>query len=142
MAFVSFRTDAADSAALKVSAARQGISLQKLLQGLVSEHLAKAVPTRLADVVSVLRSRKADLEKRGVVSASVFGSTARGEERSDSDIDIVIDVAPEARMSLTGFAVLQSDLQDLLGSKVDLVEWRNLEPRLLASVRRDAVRVF
>ncbi|MEE7494853.1 nucleotidyltransferase family protein [Methylobacterium oryzae] len=96
----------------------------------------------LAAVISTLRSRRADLEGRGVVSASVFGSTARAEERPDSDIDIVVDISPDVRISLTGFAVLQADLQEMLGRRVDLVEWRNLEPRLLPSVRRDAVRIF
>ncbi|APT35034.1 putative nucleotidyltransferase (plasmid) [Methylobacterium phyllosphaerae] len=96
----------------------------------------------LAAVISTLRSRRADLEGRGVVSASVFGSTARGEERPDSDIDIVVDISPDVRISLTGFAVLQADLQEMLGRRVDLVEWRNLEPHLLPSVRRDAVQMF
>lgn len=98
--------------------------------------------TLLADIISTLRLKRADLEGHGVVSASVFGSTVRGEERPDSDIDIVVDISPDVRMSLTAFVVLQGDLQDMLGRRVDLVEWRNLEPRLLPSVRRDAVRSF
>jgi predicted nucleotidyltransferase len=103
------------------------------------------VPARtatLADAISTLRSRQAELEGRGITGASVFGSTARGEERPDSDIDIVVDISPDVRMSLTGFAVLQADLEDMLGCKVDLVEWRNLKPHLLSSIRRDAVRIF
>lgn len=145
MPFVSFRADTEDSKALKLAAARRGVSMQRLLQDLVREHLTTTLPARtstLAEVISALRSRQADLERRGVVSASIFGSTARGEERPDSDVDIVVDISPDVRMSLTGFAVLQGDLQDMLGRKVDLVEWRNLEPRLLPSIKRDAVRIF
>ncbi len=40
-----------------------------------------------------VRSRRVTSKARGVVSASVFGSTARGEERPDSDIDIVVDIS-------------------------------------------------
>ncbi|WP_408903023.1 nucleotidyltransferase family protein [Methylobacterium radiotolerans] len=73
---------------------------------------------------------------------SVFGSTARGENRLDSDIDILIEVSPDTRMSLTGFVRLKSDLAEILGHPVYLAEWLNLDPRFAASAERDAVAVF
>ena len=52
-----------------------------------------------------------------------FGSVARGEENATSDVDIAVDLAPEAGLSLTGFARLRLDLTDILGRTADLTEW-------------------
>ncbi len=52
----------------------------------------------------------------------IFGSVARGEEGKDSDIDILVDFDKEA--SLLDEVGLELDLQDLLGTKVDLISSR------------------
>jgi predicted nucleotidyltransferase len=96
----------------------------------------------LSDVLAILRSRKDELVGRGVVHLWVFGSVARGEEREDSDVDLAVEISPEANMSLTGFARLRLDLTDILGRTADLVEWRLLADKALPSARRDAVHVF
>ena len=72
------------------------------------------------------------LRAHGVRRAGVFGSQSRGDARSDSDIDLLIE--PPDDMSLFGFSALALALEDLLHRRVDLVTYASLHPRLRASV--------
>ena len=73
----------------------------------------------------------------GLHSIRVFGSVARGEERPDSDIDLLVTVDPGT--SLLSLAKAQRDLESLLGAGVDLVPEGDLKPGVVESVRRDLV---
>jgi hypothetical protein len=69
---------------------------------------------------------------------SLFGSTARGEARPDSDIDLLIEYEPGADWSLLDTVRLRAELAELFGRPVDLVRERNVtNPYRLASIRRD-----
>lgn len=67
----------------------------------------------------------------------VFGSYARGEQRDDSDLDILVELGPG--IGLFGYVGLQQELSEALGLKVDLANRRTLKPRIgeriLAEVR-------
>jgi predicted nucleotidyltransferase len=56
----------------------------------------------------------------GVRSLAVFGSIARGEERSDSDVDLLVEFEPGRRVGLFTLARLEGELTELFGRKVDL----------------------
>jgi hypothetical protein len=73
----------------------------------------------------------------GLRSLRVFGSVARGEERPESDIDLLVTVDPGT--SLLALARAQRDLETLLGARVDLVPEGDLKPGVVDSVRRDLV---
>lgn len=73
----------------------------------------------------------------GVSNLRLFGSTARGEDRPDSDIDLLVHL--DRRLGLIGLARLQHDLEDILGAPVDLVPDDSLKPDVRAAVERDAV---
>ena len=60
------------------------------------------------------------LRSYGAKKASVFGSVSRGDERPDSDVDLLIDRGPEP-MGIYKFIGLKYDLEDALGRDVDLV---------------------
>ena len=62
-----------------------------------------------------------------VKELAVFGSAARGEMRPDSDIDLLVEFLPEARVSLLRHAAAERELTALLGRKVDLVSKRALK---------------
>lgn len=64
------------------------------------------------------------LRKYGVKRASIFGSVVRGELREDSDIDILVEI--DRDISLLDFVALKIELEDVLGRKVDLVEFEQL----------------
>ncbi|MGE5646337.1 MAG: nucleotidyltransferase family protein [Acidobacteriota bacterium] len=87
--------------------------------------------------------RIADLCRRyGVKELSVFGSAARGGMRPESDIDILVEFEPGARIGLIKFATLSDELQSLLGRKVDLVTKPGLKPRVRPEVLREAQLVY
>ncbi len=67
----------------------------------------------------------------------VFGSVARGEDTTDSDIDLLVDVS--AGVGLIGMARCQHDLQSLLDAQVDLVPADDLKPGVARSVLAEVV---
>ncbi len=73
----------------------------------------------------------------GAHNVRVFGSVARSEARSDSDVDVLVDLEPDR--SLFDLRGLLMELQNLLGCKVDIITERGLRPRIRERVLRDAV---
>jgi len=54
------------------------------------------------EIISVLRENESALRARGVSHAALFGSHARGDARPGSDIDIMIEIAPDAVRDIEG----------------------------------------
>jgi hypothetical protein len=73
----------------------------------------------------------------GARNVRLFGSVARGEQREDSDIDLLVEMEP-AR-SLLGLIGLNQELEDLLGCKVDVVSERGLDRYMRDEVLAEAV---
>ena len=73
---------------------------------------------------------------------SVFSSAARGEMRPDSDIDLLVEFIPEAKVDLLDHAGLMLDLSRLLGRRVDLVSKKGLKPLIRASILEEARLVY
>jgi predicted nucleotidyltransferase len=73
---------------------------------------------------------------------SLFGSAVRGELRSDSDIDFLVDYFPDARPSLLDLIGMMNELSDLLGRKVDLGVKRALKARYRAAILGEAQVVY
>jgi len=90
-----------------------------------------------------LRRRRQDVisaaAAHGVSGLRVFGSVARGEDRADSDVDLLIDL-PE-HISLFGLARLQAELESILGARVDLVPSQDLKPGVRPHADRDLVEL-
>lgn len=62
-----------------------------------------------------------------VAELSLFGSVLRGDFRPDSDVDLLVTFATDARWSLFDLVRMEEELQSLLGRKVDLVERKAVE---------------
>ena len=92
-------------------------------------------------LTEVLADKREDLlriaERYGARDVRVFGSLARGEAGPESDVDLLVKLAPG--VTLLKHAALVRELEALLGRRVDLVSERALRPRVRASVLRDAV---
>jgi predicted nucleotidyltransferase len=93
-------------------------------------------------VLATLRAHEQELKAAGVVRLSVFGSTARGDRRPDSDIDLLAAFDDSMRISLFDVAGFEIQLSEILGHPVDLVEEGTLKPRVRESVESEAVRAF
>jgi uncharacterized protein len=75
------------------------------------------------------------LQEYGIEYAGIFGSYARGDQREDSDVDILVRLGK--RMSLPMFIRLEKEIAKTLGRKVDLVSDRGLRPRMRSRVMQD-----
>lgn len=76
-----------------------------------------------------------------VLKAWLFGSFSRGEETKDSDVDIMVSLDKSKPIGLKFFG-MWSDLEELLGRKVDLVSEGTLLPFAKESVERDKILVY
>jgi len=89
-------------------------------------------------LIETHRDEIRELARRyGITNVRVFGSMARGEASSESDVDLLVDV-PEG---VSGFQLgaMLMDLQDLLGRRVELVTERSLHPRIKARIMKEVV---
>lgn len=73
----------------------------------------------------------------GVRNLRVFGSVARGEDRPESDVDLLADVPPG--MGLLGLGRLEAELEAIAGAQVNLVPAGTLKPGVAERVERDLV---
>ena len=74
--------------------------------------------------------------RRGARNIRVFGSTARGEDQPESDVDLLVDMA--SGRSLLDLVGLGQDLEELLARKVDVVTDASLHPALRGRIRAEA----
>jgi predicted nucleotidyltransferase len=82
------------------------------------------------------------LRAQGVAHAALFGSVARGESHSDSDIDIMIEIAPDSRIGLFQYVGIVQYIEGLFQVPVDVANREGLKPTVRPSAERDAVYAF
>ena len=93
-------------------------------------------------VIAKLRAHETELKAAGIVRLSVFGSVARGDNKPDSDVDLLAEFDKSRRMSLLTVGRLESRLADLLGSKVDLSSPAWLKEPVKRRALHEAVNAF
>lgn len=93
-------------------------------------------------VLETLRAHESDLRRLGVAHAAVFGSVARNEAGSASDIDVLIELDEGRPMGVFEYARLKLYIGELLQSTSDVVNRRTLKPLLRASILNDAIHAF
>ena len=94
---------------------------------------SKEIQELAKNIVSLLRDG-------GVTEASVFGSFARGENKFDSDLDLLVRY--KENVSLFDVSGLKFELEKLLGIKVDLVSKDYLKPRIKKRILQESVRIL
>jgi predicted nucleotidyltransferase len=93
-------------------------------------------------IIAKLQENELALRAQGVAHAALFGSHARGDNRPDSDIDILIDIAPDAAIGLWEFVAITQYLEDLFPSRVDVADHGHLKPDVRPAAEREAVYAF
>jgi predicted nucleotidyltransferase len=94
------------------------------------------------EAIAVLRQHESDLRARGVHRAAVFGSVASGDAGPRSDLDILIELDPEAALDVYGYVGLKSYIAGLFEGEVDVVNRGALKPHLRTPSERDAIYGF
>jgi uncharacterized protein len=94
------------------------------------------------EIIARLRENERALRARGVSHAALFGSRARGEDRPDSDIDIMIEVDPSALIGVYEYVALKDFIAGLFDGSVDVVSREGLKPYVRPAVTTDAIYAF
>ena len=94
------------------------------------------------ELLARLRESEMALRARGVKHAALFGSCARGDDRADSDIDIMIEVDPAAGIGVYEYVALKTYIAELFDGPVDVVNRDSLKPYIQPSAIADAVYAF
>jgi hypothetical protein len=91
--------------------------------------------------LEILRGAEADLRARGVLHAALFGSVARNEARADSDLDVMIEVDPDASIGVYQYVDLKDYIAGLFDGAVDVVSRDSLKPHVRPAIA-DAIYAF
>lgn len=93
-----------------------------------------------SECIKVLTENKSYLQSEyGVTGLTLFGSTARGDNRPESDVDILVEMPPKIFL----MSALKEYLENILNSSVDLVRRHShLSPRFLTQIQKDAITIF
>jgi uncharacterized protein len=94
------------------------------------------------EIIATLRAHQAELRRRGVRRAALFGTLARDESKRTSDIDILIELDPKAPVGLFEYVGITQYLADLFPVRVDVANRSSLKPLVRPSVERDALHAF
>jgi predicted nucleotidyltransferase len=80
------------------------------------------------------------LKEKGIKKAGIFGSFARGEQKENSDIDILIEL-PE---NIGGFEFIgiQLEIEKILGRKVDMITYNSINPHLKKYILGDEIKII
>jgi len=96
--------------------------------------------TTFPEIRNRLKQSKDDLRNRyGVVSLGVFGSYVRGEQKPDSDVDILVEM--DKPIGFFRFIELEEHLASILGVKVDLVTKKALKPAIGSEILREVIQI-
>jgi predicted nucleotidyltransferase len=95
-------------------------------------------------VIAILRQHEAELRRRGVAHAALFGSVARGEADEKSDIDIAIDLDSQTttKMDVFDYMGLQRFIGELFPIPVDVVERQAMYPRVAREMEKEIINAF
>jgi uncharacterized protein len=96
----------------------------------------------LQNVLDKLRAHEGDLRELGVSHAAVFGSVARGEGSTESDIDVLVELDENRPIGVFQYAKVKLYINELLAGRSDVVNRRTLKPLLRANILHDAVHAF
>ncbi|MGO8805069.1 MAG: nucleotidyltransferase family protein [Candidatus Bathyarchaeia archaeon] len=97
---------------------------------------------RFEEIKGTLAKHKQELRRDfGVKQIGVFGSYVRGEQKKQSDIDLLVEFEEPSNLTLLDFIRLENSLSEMLGVKVDLIEKQTLKPRMGKHILEEVVNV-
>jgi len=102
------------------------------------------IPKKVAKINKEIENIKSKivkiLKKNNVKKAGIFGSYSRGEQKKNSDVDILIE--PTDKMSLLDISGIKIELEESLGKKVDVVSYKYIHPYLKKRILKSEVKII
>ena len=98
------------------------------------------VTTTCQDVLLLIDRERVSIKKFGVREIGVFGSFARGDHKTSSDVDVLVDLAPGTN-PFDDYMGLLFFLEDLFGRKADLVTKNSIKPLIKNRILRETIYV-
>ena len=95
--------------------------------------------------LGLLKEHEGELRRRGVAHAALFGSLARGDQRPDSDIDVLVRFDPTASITLWEYAGLKRRVARMLKTsvrRIDVIDLDGMSAHVRPSAEREAVYAF
>ena len=93
------------------------------------------------EIIQTLKERETYLRAQGIVHAAMF-VLARGENRPDSDIDIMVDLDPAVARTIFDYAGVKELIAAMFDRPVDVVDREALKPRVRPRATADAIHAF
>ena len=94
------------------------------------------------EIIETIRKNATAIKAEGVTKLAIFGSRVRGDNRPDSDIDILIEVKPDASFSILNLIGVQHIIEDASGLPAQASMRRSITPRFAERIADDVVEVF
>ena len=94
------------------------------------------------EIIATIRNNAAALKAEGVTKLAIFGSRVRGDNRPDSDIDVLVEVEPDASFSLLNLIGVEHIIGDATGLPAQATMRRSIPPRFAERIADDIVEVF
>ena len=126
--------------AIKQHAKVTGMSASRMVTHFIDGLTTETPPTSLGVTIRMLRDNQGILTDRGLLNIAVFGSVARGEEEPGSDIDLLVKTADD--MNAFRLAGIQSNLQEILGARIEIVTLKEFNDSFDQSAQKDVIIAY
>jgi predicted nucleotidyltransferase len=93
-------------------------------------------------IIATIRKNAEAIKAEGVTKLAIFGSHVRGDNRPDSDIDVLVEVAPDVSFSLLNLIGVRHIIEDAAGLQAQATMRRSIPPRFAERIADDILEVF
>jgi predicted nucleotidyltransferase len=104
--------------------------------------MSEVVDITREQIIARLRAIAPAIKAEGVTRLAIFGSRARGDARSDSDLDVLIDTTPRGTSPAFDFFKVLHLIEDATGLHIQISMRDLLKPRITERIAGDVVEVF
>ncbi|HEX3442217.1 MAG TPA: nucleotidyltransferase domain-containing protein [Pseudolabrys sp.] len=94
------------------------------------------------EIIAKLLATEPALKAEGVTSLAIFGSRSRGDERTDSDLDILVEIDPDAKFSLLDLVGVEHIVRDATGLETQATIRTDIDTRFAERIADDLIKVF